>query len=68
MLRARVKILCGLCGGDTFDGPRHPQPNDILYCKTCRSGTSYSQLEADSIARTKRVADLRQAGKLFNRH
>ena len=67
MLRPRVTILCSTCGGESFRRPEHPKADDIVLCRNCGMQTRYGELEAESIARTKRVRELRQAGRVFKR-
>jgi len=67
MLRPRVRILCGICGGESFRGPEHPKPDDLVLCRNCGTQNRYGELEAESIARTRRVRDLREAGRFFKR-
>jgi hypothetical protein len=65
MLRPRVSILCSTCGGESFRGPQHPKPDDYVLCTSCGMQNRYGALEAESIARTKRVRGLREAGRFL---
>jgi len=67
MLRPRVSILCSTCGGESFRGPQHPTANDYVLCTNCGMQSRYGRLEEESIARTKRVRELREAGKFLKR-
>ena len=68
MLRPKVRILCSTCGGENFRGPQHPKPDDTVLCTGCGMQSRYADLEAESIARSKRLREMKDAGKIFNRH
>ena len=67
MLRARVVILCLMCGKDDFRGPKNPAPKDLMLCTGCGQQITYGELEADALARAKRMRENREAGRGFNR-
>ena len=60
MLRPRVTILCSMCGGASFRSPQNPKPDDRILCNGCGIQRTYRELEAESIARTKRLRQFKR--------
>ena len=63
MLRARVLILCTICGKDNFRGPKNPAPKDLMLCTGCGQSMTYEELEKDALARARRLRENREAGR-----
>jgi len=39
----------------------------MVLCTSCGMQSRYADLEAESIARSKRLRDIKEAGRIFNR-
>ena len=65
MLRARVLIVCRFCGKDDFRGPKNPGPTDLMLCNGCAMQVPYGELEAEAVARAKRLRQNRDATRGF---
>jgi len=56
-----------MCGKDDFRGPKNPAPKDLMLCTGCGMHLTYGELEADAVARAKRLRENREAGRGFSR-
>ena len=45
---AEAKVHCAGCGGNVFERPADPQPDDMVVCHGCRREWRYADLKASA--------------------